>query len=118
MASFSLAYKVCTINIDKSEELAEVIESEPESSAVSPNYSAIITGIYSVSAWTWRTAAASQIVDFPPNLIDPSPFQLVEKTSLNKVAYNYNMFLTLSLTFHTSGTQSVLALSHAYVIRT
>ena len=28
------------------------------------------------------------------------------------------MFLTLSLTFHTSGTQSVLTLSHAYVIRT
>ena len=49
MASFSLAYKLCTINIDGSEKLAEVIKSEPESSAVSTNDSAIITGIYSFS---------------------------------------------------------------------
>ena len=89
MASFSLAYKLCTINIDGSEELAEVIENliEPESSAVSPNYSNNYKDllVFSICLNLKNSSGVTKIVDFPPNLIDPSPFQLVEKTSLNKV---------------------------------
>jgi chloride channel 2 len=66
------------------EEFLEVIESQPESSEF---------------LLQLEEQQLSQVVNFPPNLIDPAPFQLVEMTSLNKV---HSLF-------------SLLTLSHAYV---
>ena len=60
----------------------------------------------------------SSEVEFPSHLIDPSPFQLVEMTSLYKVVHYKKYFLwwiTYSLSLQVHSLFSLLSLSHAYV---
>lgn len=86
MSTFTRIFKSPpTDDVDATEEdLAEVIESEPESSE------------YLLQL---EEQQLSQTIIFDSILIDPSPFQLVEMTSLTKV---HSLF-------------SLLSLSHAYV---